>query len=124
MTWLESWMNPLKYNFFFGGFPFSKDKTIYKGKAIYYGETEFYDKVSDCPPKWIFTNGVYSVQIDKTHKNNWAYVVYIKDIYDRTLTWIPYGSKNALLRYWEFSSLPWNRAENQLSVDTLALGHD
>lgn len=121
MTWLESLMSPLKYNFFFGGLHLSKDKTIYKGKAIYHGETEFYDKVSDCPPKWIFTNGVYLIQIDKTSKNNWAYIVYIKDAYDRTVTWIPYGSKRALLKYWQFSSLPWNRVENQSSADTLAL---
>lgn len=122
MTWLESLMSPLKYNFFFGGFHLSKDKTIYRGKAIYRGETELYDKVFPTyQPKWIFTNGVYSVKIDKTRRNNWAYIVYIKDVYDHTVTWIPYGSKRALLRYWEFSSLPWNRVENQSSADTLAL---
>lgn len=122
MTWLESLMSPLKYNFFFGGLHLSQDKTIYRGKAIYRGETELYDKVFPTyQPKWIFTNGVYPVKIDKTSKNNWAYIVYIKDAYDRTVTWIPYGSKHALLKYWQFSSLPWNRVESQSSADTLAL---
>lgn len=67
--------------------------------ARYLGETEYYNKVSDCPPVILVHGRVYqiSVQMHSYLHNGWT-IVRIYDDDGRYLTWVPYAVDYR--RYW------------------------
>ena len=67
--------------------------------ARYLGKTEYYDKVSNCPPVTLVHGHVYqiSVQLHSYMHNGWT-IVRIYDDDGRYLTWVPYAVDYR--RYW------------------------
>ena len=67
--------------------------------ARYLGKTEYYDKVSNCPPVTLVHGRVYqiSVQLHSSMHNGWT-IVRIYDYDGRYLTWVPYAVDYR--RYW------------------------
>lgn len=67
--------------------------------ARYLGKTEYYDKVSNCPPVTLVHGHVYqiSVQLHSYMHNGWT-IVRIYDNDGRYLTWVPYAVDYR--RYW------------------------
>ena len=67
--------------------------------ACYLGKTEYYDKVSNCPPVTLVHGHVYqiSVQLHSYMHNGWT-IVRIYDDDGRYLTWVPYAVDYR--RYW------------------------
>ena len=67
--------------------------------ARYLGKTEYYDKVSNCPPVTLVHGRVYqiSVQLHSYMHNGWT-IVRIYDNDGRYLTWVPYAVDYR--RYW------------------------
>lgn len=67
--------------------------------ARYLGKTEYYDKVSNCPPVTLVHGRVYqiSVQLHSYMHNGWT-IVRIYDDDGRYLTWVPYAVDYR--RYW------------------------
>lgn len=67
--------------------------------ARYLGETEYYNKVNDCPPVTLVHGRVYqiSVQMHSFTHNGWT-IVRIYDDDGRYLTWVPYAVDYR--RYW------------------------
>lgn len=61
--------------------------------ARYMGQTEYYDKVSDCPPVTLYHGKVYQIEVQKKKSmfnNGWTIVRVYN--YDGTfLTWVPYS---------------------------------
>ena len=68
--------------------------------ARYLGKTEYYDKVTDCPPITLYHGRIYqiSVQPPSTLNNGWT-IVRIYDHKGRYLTWIPYSVDYR--RFWD-----------------------
>lgn len=60
--------------------------------ARYLGKTEYYDKVTDCPPITLYHGRIYqiSVQPPSMLNNGWT-IVRIYDHRGRFLTWVPYS---------------------------------
>ena len=67
--------------------------------ARYLGKTEYYNKVSNCPPVTLVNGRVYqiSVQLHSYMHNGWT-IVRIYDDDGHCLTWIPYAVDYR--RYW------------------------
>ena len=67
--------------------------------ARYLGKTEYYNKVSNCPPVTLVHSRVYqiSVQLHSYMHNGWT-IVRIYDDNGRYLTWVPYAVDYR--RYW------------------------
>ena len=67
--------------------------------ARYLGKTEYYNKVSNCPPVTLVHGRVYqiSVQLRSYMHNGWT-IVRIYDDDGRYLTWVPYAVDYR--RYW------------------------
>ena len=70
-----------------------------KMHARYLGKTEYYDKVSNCPPVTLIHGRIYqiSVQLHSYMHNGWT-IVRIYDDDGRYLTWVPYAVDYR--RYW------------------------
>lgn len=67
--------------------------------ARYLGKTEYYDKVSNCPPVTLVHGRIYQISVQPhfyTHKG-WT-IVRIYDDDGRYLTWVPYAVDYR--RYW------------------------
>lgn len=75
--------------------PFGRTKMY----ARYLGKTEYYDKVSNCPPVTLVYGRVHqiSVQLHSYMHNGWT-IVRIYDDDGRYLTWVPYAVDYR--RYW------------------------
>ena len=71
-----------------------------KMRARYLGKTEYYDKVSNCPPVTLVHGHVYqiSVQLHSYMHNGWD-IVRIYDTHGNYLTWVPYSV--SYQRFWE-----------------------
>lgn len=67
--------------------------------ARYLGKTEYYNKVSNCPPVTLVHGRVYqiTVQLHSYMHNGWT-IVRIYDNDGRYLTWVPYAVDYR--RYW------------------------
>ena len=67
--------------------------------ARYLGETEYYDKVSNCPPVTLVHGRVYQINVQPhSYMNDGWTIVRIYDEDGRYLTWIPYAVDYR--RYW------------------------
>lgn len=67
--------------------------------ARYLGETEYYDKVTDCPPVTIVHGRVYQILVNEPSIfNNGQTIVRIYDTNGVYLTWVPYSV--SWRRYW------------------------
>ena len=68
--------------------------------ARYLGRTEYYDKVTDCPPVTLYHGRIYqiSVQPPSMLNNGWT-IVRIYDHRGRYLTWVPYSVDYR--RFWD-----------------------
>ena len=69
--------------------------------ARYLGQTEFYNKVTDCPPIMLTHNRIYKILMRPRGMFGAFDIVRIYDGYGRYLTWIPY-SINPTGTYWEY----------------------
>ena len=67
--------------------------------ARYLGETEYYDKVSNCPPVTLVHGRVYQINVQPHSymSDGWT-IVRIYDDDGRYLTWVPYAVDYR--RYW------------------------
>lgn len=67
--------------------------------ARYLGETEYYDKVTDCPPVTLVHGLVYQIAVSGPNifNNGWT-TVRVYDMHGKYLTWIPYSV--SWKRYW------------------------
>lgn len=69
--------------------------------AKYLGQTEFYDKVMDCPPIMLMHNRIYKILVRPRGMFGAFDIVRIYDTYGRYLTWIPY-SIDPIGSFWEY----------------------
>ena len=60
--------------------------------ARYMGQTEYYDKVDDCPPVTLYHGKIYEIEVQdrSTFNNGWT-IVRIYDYDGKFLTWVPYS---------------------------------
>lgn len=67
--------------------------------ARYLGETEYYDKVTDCPPVTLVHGLVYQIAVSGPNifNNGWT-TVRVYDTNGKYLTWVPYSV--SWKRYW------------------------
>ena len=67
--------------------------------ARYLGETEYYDKVTDCPPVTLVHGRVYQIVVSgpSIFNNGWT-IVRVYDTNGKYLTWVPYSV--SWKRYW------------------------
>lgn len=67
--------------------------------ARYLGETEYYDKVTDCPPVTLVHGRVYQIAVSGPNifNNGWT-TVRVYDTNGKYLTWVPYSV--SWKRYW------------------------
>lgn len=67
--------------------------------ARYLGETEYYDKVTDCPPVTLVHGRVYQITVSGPNifNNGWT-TVRVYDTNGKYLTWVPYSV--SWERYW------------------------
>lgn len=67
--------------------------------ARYLGKTEYYDKVSNCPPVTFVHGHVYQISVQRhSYMHNGWTIVRIYDNDGRYLTWVPYAVDYR--RYW------------------------
>lgn len=67
--------------------------------ARYVGKTEYYDKVSNCPPVTLVNGQLYQISVKpRDFASGWD-IVRIYDTRGNYLTWVPYSVSYKL--YWE-----------------------
>lgn len=67
--------------------------------ARYVGKTEYYDKVSNCPPVTLVNGKLYQISVKpRDFANGWD-IVRIYDTHGNYLTWVPYSV--SYQRFWE-----------------------
>lgn len=71
-----------------------------KVQARFLGDTEYYDKASDCPPITLVHNLIYTIEVQQGNlfARGWT-IVRVYDFRGRFLTWIPYSVSP--YRFWE-----------------------
>lgn len=70
-----------------------------KVSARFKGTTEYYDKVTNCPPVTLVHGRVYQISVRERGFFGGYTIVRVYDIHGRYLTWVPYSV--SYQRFWE-----------------------
>lgn len=67
--------------------------------ARFKGQTEYYDKVTNCPPVTLVHGRLYKISVREPGFSGGYTIVRVYDTYGHYLTWIPYSV--SYRRFWE-----------------------